>query len=394
VISVLGATVSADQNVSALGGLVNASAQIPNLDGSSAATPGGVAGGVLTSTKRDNIAAVNANVAQIAASTGGLPIPLSGNIGPFGYNLLQSNAGVALDVSQSLQFTPKAAGKLMFSADVTPVVNGVLGAMTREIDFNYGDSVSFLPGALQEVSFTPVTVLSGNLHNTTDLVVDGNVNVKALGVDIAGLSVGPLIDATLPPTDIGSINLVDQAFTDSIGTLQGTPITMNFNCGSISGGGEFKYVSVCASSKIIDLGPVPGLGPILIDEYVAQNCDPYDYMITSTGDPGPSSCHTVFDHFGSIYVNTPNGKVDVSGLAALDFSPLDPGVSTTDASDAALLASLGYTGAPTEFDIPAGAPLDSFAVPEPSAGPIFATAIAFLLFLRRARASKISTASD
>jgi hypothetical protein len=77
VISVLGGTVSADQHVSVLDGLVNASAQIPNLDGSSAATPGGVVGGVLTSTKRDNIAAVNANVAQIAADTGGLPIPLT-----------------------------------------------------------------------------------------------------------------------------------------------------------------------------------------------------------------------------------------------------------------------------------------------------------------------------
>jgi hypothetical protein len=266
--------------------------------------------------------------------------------------------------------------------------------LTREIDFTYGDSVSFLPGDLQEVSFTPVTELSGNLHNTTDLVVDGNVNVKALGVDIAGLTVGPLIDASLPSTDIGSINLVDQAFSDNIGTLQGTPITLNFKCGSITGGGEFKYASVCGSSKIIDLGPVPGLGPILIDEYVAQNCDPYDYMITSTGDPGPSSCHTVFDHYGSIYVNTPDGKVDVSGLSALDFSPLDPGMSTTDASEAALLAALGYTGAPPEFDIPDGAPLDSFAVPEPSAGSIFATAIALLLFFRRVRASKIGTASD
>jgi hypothetical protein len=385
-LTVLGNTVSANQNVSTLGGLVNASVQIPNLDGSSAATPGGVSGGVLTSTKRDNIAAVNANIAQIAADAVGLPIPLSGNFGPFGYNLLQSNAGVALDVSQSLQLTPTTAGKLLFSAPVTPDVNGVLGPLTREIDFNYGDDVSFLPGDLHEVSFTPVTDLIGNLHNTTDLVVDGNVNVKALGVDIAGLSVGPLIDATLPPTDIGSINLVDQTFTDNIGAVEGTPITLDFDCGTITGSGEFRYEQVCGSSKIVDLGPVITIGPIMIDEYVAENCAPYSYQIGFGNPPGPPSCTTVFDHFGSEYVDTPDGEIDVSNLDALSFSLLDPGASTTDAGEIALLASLGYTGPASSFNIPEGAPLDSFAVPEPSSMLIFAPAAAFLLRLRRGRA--------
>ena len=382
-LTVLGTTVSANQNVSALGGLVNASIQLPNLDGSSSATPGGDSAGVLTSTKRDNIAAVNANIAQIAADAVGLPIPLAGNIGPFGYNLLQSNAGLALDVSQSLQLKPAASGKLLFSAPISPVINGFLQPMSKEIDFTYGDSVSFLPGDLSEVSFTPVTDLVGNLHNSTDLVVAGNVNVKALGVDIAGLTIGPLINETLPPTDLGSISLVDQSFQDNFGSLEGAPITLNFNCGSISGGGEFRYQSVCGSSQIVDLGPVLTIGGVSIDEYVAETCAPYVYQIGFGAPPGPSSCTTTLDHFGSPYLNTPDGKIDVSSLGGLSFDPLDPTPSTTDVSDLALLASLGYTGAPSSFDIPMGASLASFDVPAPAPLLVFAPAATFLLRLRR-----------
>ena len=381
-LEVLGNKVSANQNVSFLNGLVNASIKIPNLDGSSSATPGGVAGGVLTSTKRDGIAAVNVNVAQIAADAVGLTIPLSGNVGPFGYNLLQSNAGVALDVSQTLQFKPAVRGNLIFSAPVTPDINGVLGAPSTVIGFNYGDDVSFLPGNLSEVSFTPLDILIGNLRNTTDLVVDGNINVQALGVDIAGLSLGPLVDATLPPTDIGHINLVDQQFSDLVGFRYGEPITLNFKCNE-SGHGEISFTMVCASSKIIDLGPVFNLNGILFDRYDVQNCEAYTYQRGPGIPPGPA-CTTKFDHFGSDYVNTPDGRVDVSiPDTPFSFNPFDPGASTTDAGQLALLTSLGYLGSPSSFNIPTGATLESFDVPAPSAMLIFIPATAFLLWFRR-----------
>lgn len=367
-LTVLGTTVNANQNVSALGGLVNASIRLPNLDSSSAATAGGVSGGVLTSATRDNIAAVNANLAQIAADLVGLPIPLAGNIGPFGYNLLESNAGLALDVSQSLQLAPAASGKLLFSAPVTPIVNGLAGPLSTEIDFKYGDTVNFLPGALKSVSFTPVTDLAGKLHNDTSLVVSGNINVKALGLDIAGLSIGPLIDASLPPADIGSIGLVNQSFTDHLDTIAGQPITIDFSCGTVTGGGEFKYLGICASSKFVDLGPAITVQGVSIDRYNREDCASYSYQIGFT-DPG-SSCTSVFDHFGSPYLSTPLGKIDVSGLLPLLFSALTPDASSTDASDAALLGLLGYVPGAPVFDIPPGATFESFEMPEPASAAL------------------------
>lgn len=389
-LTVLGTTVSANQNVSALGGLLNASIRLPNLDSSSAATAGGVSGGVLTSSTRDNIVAVNANLAQIAADAVGLPIPLSGNVGLFGYNLLQSNAGVALDISQSLQLTPSATGKLFFSAPITPIVNGVYGRLTTEIDFKYGDNVSFLPGSLKSVSFTPITDLSGNFSNNTDLVVSGDVSVKALGVDIAGLSVGPLIDETLPPTDVGSISLVDQKFSDYLASITGQPITIDFSCGTITGGGEFKYLGVCASSKLVDLGPAFTLDGVSIDRYNTVGCGSYTYQIGFT-DPGPATCTSVFDHYGSPYVNTPLGQVDVSSLLPLFFNSLTPDASSTDMTDATLLGSLGYVPGAPSFDIPQGATLDSFNVPEPASMLFVLTPLIGVVLRQRFKGADVGT---
>ena len=384
-LTVLGQTVSANQNFSSPDGLLNASVRLPNLDSSSTVTPGGFNGGALTAIKRDGVAAVYANLAQVAADAAGFPIPLSGNLGPFGYNLLQTNAGTALSVEQTLSFTPSATGTLRFSSTVTPFVNGALQAPANAIGFNAGDFVAFLPGQVSSLSIQPEFDLKGILHNTTDLVVDGNINVRALGLDIAGVSLGPLVDQGLADVDLGHISLLDTSFQDDIGTILGNPVDLSFSCGGALTGGEFPTIRACSSSKYVDKGPIfVGTDGTRYDEIDLITCPSYTYTGGSgPGDPG-ANCSSTFANLSTPYVLGPSGRVELAG-DPLDFRLINPGGSVTDSSENALLRSLGYTPGAPSFAIPQGAPLDSFAVPEPSSAAALGFALAGLLGTRQHR---------
>src|SRR5215467_4214546 len=378
-LTVLGQTVSAHQNFSGLGGLINVSANLPKLDSSSATTPGGVSGGVLTSASRDSIIAVNANLAQIAADAFGLPIPLSGRLGPFGYNLLQSNAGVALDLAQTVSFTPSASGSLLFSSPVTPAVNGVMLAPTTRIDFNLGDDVTFLPGQVSGLGIQPLIDLHGIVSNTTDLVVNGDINVQALGVNVAGQSIGPLINKGLPGVDLGHLNLFPRGgsgtFQDDIGTTLGNPIDLDFGCQTTIGN-EFPVTLICASTKYVDAGPI----------FIDANGERFDLIELVSCDSTPIGnvphCTTTFSNVSGPYITGPNGPIFEVGNP-FGFAFNNPGSSMTDAGDNALLQSLGFQLGLPPFSIPEGAPLSSFAAPEPGSLALLGIAIIVLVIARR-----------
>jgi hypothetical protein len=359
-LSLLGQEVNANQNVSALGGLINGNLKLPNLDGSSATTPGGFNDGQLTSTKQDGILGLNANLAQIAANAIGFPIPLSGNLGPFGYNLVQSNAGLALGVEQTLKFAPSASGSLMFSSPVTPSVNGVLLAPTNRIDFTPGQDVTFLPGQVSSIGVQPFIDLKGALTNTTDLVVNGDINVQALGLNIAGATLGPLVNQGLSNAELARVNIYNASFQQDFGSFLSGPININFDCGSRSGGGEFTTIGICASTQYVDVGPVLTLPDgSAIDRIDTYGCSAYSIGYNATS----PSCYQIFNNYSSLYFNGPDGKIFFTG-DPLDFAFNTPGPSSTNEDALALLASLGYRPGLPAFSIPDGAPLSSFAVPE------------------------------
>ncbi|HEX9548362.1 MAG TPA: hypothetical protein VF942_13565, partial [Acidimicrobiales bacterium] len=240
-IRVLGNTVSSHQSISAFGGLLNASFNLPHLDSSSAATPGGFDGVNLTSSRRDSVAEVNANIAQIVLDAVGLGIPLSGNLGPIGYNLVQVNAGAFLNVEETLTFTPSATARLLFSSDVVPRIGGVDQAPTRVLDFRLGDDVTFTPLGLGAVGVEPIISFGGTIRNSFDLVLGGHVDVKALGVNVAGLTLGPLVDEHLSSDQLGDINLLTNTFDTSLGTVMGRGFNLSFpDCVQRFGGGELS----------------------------------------------------------------------------------------------------------------------------------------------------------
>ena len=384
-VTVLGTTVSANQSVSALGGLLNASFDIPNLDSSSQTTPGGFNGTTLTSTKRDNIASVNANIAQIAADAIGFPFPLAGNLGPFGYNLLQANAGTALDVQQTISVTPKVSGTYLFSSPVIPVVNGVDGALTSQIDFNFGDNVTFRPGDVSKLSYLPIINLDGVVHNETDLVVGGNLDVKALGVNIAGLSLGPLIDTTLASSDLGRISLFDSTFTERLSSITASPITFDLSGCQTGNYGvpEFPSYGVCASSVYDSIGP--------FDNGDGSFYDIVDNNVCLEQAPGgrlPLCIELSPGLVTSPYIPDGRRTTYLSGADSLTYQPIATTPSTTDATQLASLAALGYTGPPLgsadPFVIPVGASLESFDVGEPPPLAILVLpTLAILAFSRR-----------
>lgn len=391
-VTVLGTTVSANQSVSALNGLLNASFDIPNLDSSSQTTPNGFNGSTLTSTKRDNIATVNANVAQIAADSVGFPFPLSGNIGPFGYNLLQANAGTALDVQQTINVTPKVTGSYIFSSDVIPVINGIDGAPTSQIDFNFGDDVTFKPGQVGKISYLPVINVDGVVHNETDLVVGGNIDIKALGVDVAGLTLGPIVNTSLASNDIGKLDLFDSTFTDRLGSIKASPITLDF-AGCLqpvkTGGGDVGNITnyICASSDYSSVGPISNGDGSYFDSIGHDSClsSPPDrlglcFSIPATDQTSP-------------YIQGFRRTTYLDSADALSYDPITTTPSTTDASQLIALASLGYTGPPLGQDppflIPTGASLASFDLDEPPPLAILAAPVLAVLALSRRRATRI-----
>ncbi|HUG37683.1 MAG TPA: hypothetical protein VML54_12070, partial [Candidatus Limnocylindrales bacterium] len=240
-IRVLGETYSSHQSISEFNGLLNASFNLPRLDSSSADTRGGFDGVNLTSSGRDSVAVLNANIAQIVLTAVGLGIPLSGNLGPIGYNLLQVNAGAFINVEQTLTFTPSATARLLFSSEVVPRIGGVDQAPTRVIDIRLGDDVTFTPLGLAAVGVEPIISFGGQIRNSFDLVLGGHVDVKALGVNVAGLTLGPLVDESLSSDQVGTLNLLTNEFDTRLGTVMGRGFNLSFpDCVQRFGSGELS----------------------------------------------------------------------------------------------------------------------------------------------------------
>ena len=378
-IRVLGEVVAQNKPITALGGLLNATVSIPNLDSSSATTPGGFTGTKLLAFQRSNVAAIRANIAQIAADAAGLPIALSGKVGPIGYNLLQAGVGAALDVQQTLSFTPTATGSYIFSSNVRPRVNGIDGALTNRIDFKFGDDVTFSPGQVSQVSIQPLIMLSGIVRNQTDLVIAGDVDVAALGVDVAGLSLGPLVDEHKHGIDLGRISLLDTSFKTFLGEVDAAPITLDFAAcaNKIGGSNEFPTLGLCASS-----GYSRGLSDINPDGTRQDTIDAFTCGPQSLS--GPGTCGEFPAGFTSAYLPRPGGDLFISDTGILPFDPTAPGPRSSNRSDFGLLTGLGYTGEVPAFVIPEGDPLSAFAVPEPGSAALLGVGLLGLtLVIRR-----------
>jgi hypothetical protein len=375
-IRVLGTTVAKNQSVSALGGLVNARFNIPDLSSSSTSTFGGFDGVNLASQRRDSVAVVNANLAQIAANGAGLPIPLSGKLGPIGYNLLQANAGAFIDLQARLEFTPTTTVRLLFSSPVVPVIGGVDQPLASFMDIALGGDVTFKPKGLGAVGISPILMLGGDIHTHLDLVLGGSVDVKALGLNVAGLTLGPLIDEKLASDDLGSITLLDQHFGLSLGEVTTRPFNMAFpGCVHFFDSTEVGGVTgVCAISGYGGGGTF-GEG----DGFQSEGIDFFSCSAAPFGTT--PFCGEFLTDFTSPYYRSVFGDAFIGSAEARTFDRIFPGGSTSDASQLADIAALGGSGA-RPFVIPEGDPLSAFPAPGPASAALLGLGVAGALAAR------------
>jgi hypothetical protein len=387
-VTIAGSTVSLNQNVSALGGLLNAQVNIPNLNASGSAPSAGYTGTIQTD-QRGNLAALNANVAQIAVNAAGVPVPLSANVSGIGYNLLQANAGLTLDVQQILNFVPRPTVTLNFSTPVEQLLpNGAYGAFNPDgsyvpggtsssVTFKLGDSISLIAPHTLGLAVVPTITLDNTTSNSTNLVVGGDFNLKALGANAFGLTIGPLVDTGLVSGDIGTIGLYNNSFGVTFGQISEAPFNIQFN-------GNTVICSIAGACSDDFFGVVPGntaANPttcfnltnfncyvqsgadfrtgLLAPETIFNNC-------TSFVDTPIPNCHAIEGTTSPLAFDSQGNEIFLSDSGALGLTPVSTVAGSTDASDQALLGSLGFSDTPPAFDIPLGNPPLSSPVPEPS----------------------------
>jgi len=159
------------------------------------------------------------NAGQLIPVVGSI---LQSNIGPVGYDLLSVTPTVSLGVQQSITFDPKLMVDLQFGS---PVYDSRDGKLKNDIVFQVGQSVDLMPtvGGLlsgNTIQAKPTFFLDNTIHNTTNLVLNGTLDVQALELDTP-FPLGPVFDSG--PIDLGSIPLL--ALDDQSWTLAIPPIT-------------------------------------------------------------------------------------------------------------------------------------------------------------------------
>jgi PEP-CTERM motif len=366
-VRIKGDVVAENQPVTLLDGLVVASLSIPDLDASSKTTSGGFDGTKLVSEKRDRVAGINANIAQIVANALGIPIPLSGQENGIGYTLLQAGAGLVADIKQRLEFIPEVTGTYFFSSFVTPIVNGIQQAQTRILNFKFGDVITFLAGQRDQISFQPFLNFGGTINNKTTLSFSGNIGVRALGANIAGQSIGPLVDEEFDGADFLEIPLYENSFSQGFGSTRLPVTTLDFDCFlNNPGGGDLETCGYTSFDFLSRLGPK--IDGTLVDRYGTLDCS------NSIGGQ-PAFCEptdsTEFDRIfdtSPFFPSSEDGQVFVTDrLSAFSYTDINPGRSLTTDDAYATLRELGFQGGLPAFVIPLGRSYESFAqVPEPA----------------------------
>lgn len=347
-----GTVVSPTTSVSALGGLINAWLAVPDVSASSRLTAGGISGANLNTYKRSTALGIGANVAQIAADSVGFTYPLEGNFAGIAYNLLQANAGLTLGIEQSLGFVPKPMATLRFTNPVRLLLpDGSYAAPSTTITFELGQSITLKSGYTRTLGVIPTISLDNRTTNTTGVRLGGSFDLSALGVDVFGLRIGPLIDERIPDAGIASLPIYRNDFELAAGDLLTTPFNLEFT--------QFfpdRVTNICTFSLT---------GSCSEDQYfVEDSADDTDFIglraCDILGECGPSDFVT---RTAKRVATTDGGLLFLTALEQLFLDDVRVQARIDDdVSDAALLATL-YAGAPP-FVLGVGDPRPPGSVPE------------------------------
>ena len=335
-------TVQLRQYFSALDGNLTGRLNIPNLDAVSKPSVGSAT--QLQTFGRDSVLSLGANVGNMVSKAVGLP--LVGNVAGIGYNLLSINAGVGLDVAQTISIGLTPVETLNFLSPVQRKLdNGLWSASTKQIVVPLGQQLE-LRSSARNLGVVPQTSLQVSVSNVTELILQGDFNLQALAANVYGLKIGPAYDSG--PVNVGrvSIPLYQNSFSFAMGAVSGLPfnISQSFPDRLPSDAGSLAlFVAGAQDNSGLTSGQIRTLdldcGQLLI-------CPSIFYA-----DADPST------------VNQGGERVFLQGSDSLVLATNTPGVLGTDASQLAALYAAGYSPLRIELVSPIG---DPSPIPEPA----------------------------
>ncbi|MBK7591507.1 MAG: hypothetical protein IPI27_09380 [Betaproteobacteria bacterium] len=172
---------------------------------------------------------MSVTLAQLVADLVGLPIPLSGNIGGFGYTLLEALVGLGLDLERWFQIAAtKLYTSLTFSAPVEVRENGAWSAAKNSFTPEAGKVYEVRPvQASKTLGITPWYGLYTDVDATLDLVPFAGGGVRAMEVYGHGVNIGPLVNEPIKH-NLGHVELDATNLTRSYWTT-GKPMTLQFD---------------------------------------------------------------------------------------------------------------------------------------------------------------------
>ena len=194
---------------------------------------GALVGSALQASKTSNVATLTLDIDQLLSNTLLNPLllpPLTGNVGPVGYSLLDANASLLGGLYQNLDFTvTDTKVTLVFDHYVRAIVNGVDRGAVLALDFNAGDDVQLKPmGFVTKLHVVPTFTLENNLHNSTGIALQGELDAKALSASLGVLgSTGYLVDGTFT-VPLGQFELYHNDFSVDIKQVLGDAFDIDF----------------------------------------------------------------------------------------------------------------------------------------------------------------------
>lgn len=335
-------TVQLRQYFSALDGNLIGWLNIPNLDAVSKPSVGSAT--QLQTFGRDSLLSLGANVGNMASKAVGLP--LVGNVAGIGYKLMSINAGVGLDVAQTISIGLTLIETLNFLSPVQRRLdNGLWSAPTQQVVVPLGQQLA-LRSNVRNVGVVPQTSLQVSVSNVTELIVQGDFNVQALAADVYGLMIGPLYDSG--PVNVGrlSLPLYQNRFSFAMGAVSGLPFNIT----------QALPDSVSAN---------PGYRALFaLGNQDESGLESGQIRTLDLGCALVLSCRSVFyANADPSTLNQHGERVFMQGSDALRLATNNPGEVGTDASQLAQLYATGYSPDRIELVSPIGLPSP---VPEPA----------------------------
>lgn len=326
---------------SALDGNLTARLNIPNIDAVSNASTSVATH--LRSVGRDSILSLDANVGQMISKAVG--IPLIGNAAGIGYNLLSVNAGLGLDLAQTISVELKPIETFNFLSPVQrQLEGGGWSAPTKQLVVPLGHALVLKSNVLN-LGVVPSTSLELTFSNRTELVIQGDFNVQALAANIYGKNIGPLYDSGTVNAGRLNIPVYQNSFSFAMGAVTGLPFNVT------QGPSEFIAADFGQRATFfVGNQDNQGLDSAQIRSQ-DLNCLLYACAPVKYADADPS----MLDQHGD--------RVFMVDGDTLTLASNQPGEVGTDASQRALLYATGYSPDRIALVSPIGLPNP---VPEPA----------------------------